>query len=144
MPVQAGPYTARTYDGSTPAASFVWDTPEGRAAAPQYASFMTLLSIIRATLAMEDDSATKGAHLLGVLLAKGFDSLDNLPPFPLPGDHADVKASTLAISMAFWVAMETWLQSPQTVTVATAGGAVPVTDTPLTVFRRLMPGGSVQ
>ena len=141
---QPGPYTARTYDGTTPEKSFKWNTPEGQAAAPFAAAFSTLLTLIRNTLAMEDQSASQGMHLLQVLVAKGYDSLDSIPPLPLPGEHADVKGQILAKGMAFWIWMETALNSPQTVTVQTSAGPVQVTDVPLTVFRQLMPAGAVR
>jgi hypothetical protein len=141
---QAGPYTARTYDGTTPEKSFNWKTPEGAALQDTAADFSTLLTIIRNTLAAEDDSASKGQHLLAVLLAKGYDSLDNLPPFPLQGAHASIKSSTLAVTMGAWVAMEIWLNSPQTFPVQTTTGTTDVTAVPLALFRKLMPAGGVK
>ena len=112
MPTQSGPYTARTYDGSTPAKTFDWDTPEGRKLQQAHGRTFDALSRVRKSAALESDSTVTMEGATKEILARGLESLDALPPWPLPGELASLSLPDLAKSLAVAMAHEAWCNSP--------------------------------
>lgn len=132
--VQAGPYTARNYDGSTPEKTFNWDTPEGRKLQRVHGRTFDALSRVRKSAAMESDSTVTMEGATKEILARGLESLDALPPWPLPGEHASLSLADLAVSLAVAMAHESWCATPL---LLTPYGFPGVTVVPHVVMQRI-------
>jgi hypothetical protein len=124
---------------------FDWTHPLNRAEVDRLRPVLDVLTRVRKIAATEDASAVDGRQVLEVALSRGLDRLAHLPPFPLPGDLADLTLADLTVFMAFWKANLQWMTAEQTVVVEfpappVGPGPVPVTASPLAVFRRVMAG----
>lgn len=134
MPTQAPPYTARNYDGSTPAKTFDWDTPEGRKLQQAHGRTFDALTRVRKSAALESDSTVTMDGATREVLARGLESLDALPPWPLPGELASLPLSDLALSLAVAMAHEAWCNAPL---LLTPYGFPGVTVVPFVVMQRI-------
>lgn len=125
---------------------FNWDDPANRAEIDRLRDCIDIITRCRNIAAQEVDSIDDGESLLAVATARRMDLLANLPPFPLPGTLAPVGLWDLTVFFAFWQASLTYMSTPITVsvqgppTVDHPDGIVPVTDSILNVFRRIMSG----
>lgn len=125
---------------------FDWNNPLNAQEVARLRDTLDIITRCRNVAAQEVDSIDDGSALLAVANARGMDLLAKLPPFPLPGTLAPVGLWDLTVFLTFWQASLTYMSTPITVNVqgppteGNPSGVVPVTDTILDVFRRIMSG----